>query len=269
MNLPLFSEHAKSTLKNGADGVALFGTTGEGASIAFGERSLAISALTVGGVSKQAITLGLCGSAIGDVVAQVQQGIDFGITKFLLMPPFFFKNLGNDGLFDWHERLFAAAHHQAKFIIYHIPQVTHVPISVDLVKRLQRSFPDRILAIKDSAGQWDNTSRLLECGEIPVLVGDERLLHRAAAMGGAGSICGMGNLYPGRMQKLFGTHVEDNALSAEVDLIVSVPVIPALKQAMLSKTGDASWRNVRAPLQVLEGDELAAIKAVFPERAVA
>ena len=256
-------------LQDGANGVTPFGTTGEGASIAFSERSGAISAMIDSGVPNEKITLGLCGSAIGDVVSQVQQGVGFGITRFLLLPPFYFKDLDDAGLFEWHAKLFEATDPKARFILYHIPQVTHVPLSLDLVKRLYATFPDRILAIKDSAGQWDNTLALLESGEIPVLVGDERLLHNAAAMGGAGSICGMANLYPRRMQTLFDTQVEDTALSSDVELIVSVPVIPALKQAMVAKTGNPSWSNIRAPLQALTGEARAVIAAKFPARATA
>jgi 4-hydroxy-tetrahydrodipicolinate synthase len=266
LNLSLFCGHANSMLQSGANGVTPFGTTGEGASIAFSERSGAIAALIDSGIPSSKITLGLCGSAIGDVVAQVQQGVGFGITNFLLLPPFYFKDLDDVGLSEWHVKLFEAADTQAKFILYHIPQVTHVPLSLNLVKRLHTAFPDRILAIKDSAGQWDNTSALLKSGEIPVLVGDERLLHKAAAMGGAGSICGLANLYPQRVRTLFDTHVEDTALSSDVDLIVSGPVIPALKQAMMAKTGNASWGNVRAPLQALTGEAHTAIAARFPER---
>lgn len=256
-------------LQNGANGVTLFGTTGEGASIAFRERSGAISAMIDSSVPNEKITLGLCGSAIGDVVSQVQQGVGFGITNFLLLPPFYFKDLDDAGLFDWHVKLFEAADPKARFILYHIPQVTQVPLSIYLVKRLGATFPDRILAIKDSAGLWNNTSALLESGNIPVLVGDERLLHKAAARGAAGSICGMANLYPRRMRTLLDTQVEDAALSADVDLIVSVPIIPALKQAMVAKTGNTSWGNIRAPLQALTGEAHAAIAAGFPERVTA
>ena len=265
LNLPLFCEHANWVLHNGANGVTPFGTTGEGASIAFGERSGAVSALIDGGVPIEKMTLGLCATAIGDVVAQVSQGVDFGITGFLLLPPFYFKGLDDAGLFDWHATLFEASDPQARFILYHIPQVTQVPLSFDLVTRLRAAFPDRILAIKDSAGQWDNTRALLDSGEIPVLVGDERLLHKAAAMGGAGSICGMANLYPERMRTLFDTRTEDAALSSDVELIVSVSVIPALKQAMVARTGIAGWGNVRAPLRTLTGEANAAIAARFQE----
>ena len=185
------------------------------------------------------------------------------MTQFLLLPPFYFKGCEDQGLYDWHAQLFALADPRAKFILYHIPQVTQVPLSVELVLRLCADFPNRIMAIKDSAGQWDNTKSLLDAGTIPVLVGDERLLHKAAAMGGAGSICGLANLHPERMRKLFDTHAEDADLSSMVTLIVSVPVIPALKQVMVSMTGNASWANLRAPLQPLSTADSAVIAANF------
>lgn len=265
LNLSLYCAHAHTMFHNGAHGVTLFGTTGEGASIGMDERSEAISALIEGGISPEKMTIGLCASAIGDVVAQVDQGVAHGITKFLVLPPFYFKDLDDVGVFDWHARLFELANPTAKFILYHIPQVTQVPLSVDLVIKLQSTFPDRVMAIKDSSGQWDNTKALLEYGKIPVLVGDERLLHKAAKLGAAGSICGVANLYPRRMRTLFDSQTEDVELSTDVDFIVSVPVIPALKQIMVAMTGDACWGNLRAPLLPLAGADSAKIAARFSD----
>lgn len=261
LNMDLFCAHAKAMLARGATGVTLFGTTGEGASIGLHERPDAIAAMIASGVPPNVMTLGVCASAIADAQLQVEQGIALGVTQFLLLPPFYFKGSEDQGLYDWHAQLFALADPRAKFILYHIPQVTQVPLSVELVLRLCADFPDRIMAIKDSAGQWDNTKALLDAGTIPVLVGDERLLHKAAAMGGAGSICGMANLYPERIRSLFDTHDEDVGLSSMVTLIVSVPVIPALKQAMVAMTGDASWANLRAPFRPLSSADSAAIAA--------
>lgn len=266
--MALLCEHANATLQGGVNGVTLFGTTGEGASIGFSERPAAIAALIDSGIKAKDITLGLCGSAVADVLEQVEQGIDFGITQFLLLPPFYFKGLDDAGLFEWHSKLFTSADPKAKFILYHIPQLTQVPLSIALVTRICTAFPERILAIKDSAGQWDNTRALLEYGGVPVLVGDERLLHKAAALGASGSICGVANLYPQRMRDLFNSQTEDVALSADVDLIVSMPVIPALKQIMMLATGDASWGNLRAPLQALDEADRAKIVVKFsPEKA--
>lgn len=250
-------------LKNGVNGVTLFGTTGEGASIGLSERSDAVAEMIKSGVSPDVMTLGLCASAIADVLDQIDQGVALGVTRFLLLPPFYFNGLEDAGLFEWHSKLFEQADPRATFILYHIPQITQVPLSVKLVMQLRKAFPKRVIAIKDSAGKWDNTKALLETGDIPVLVGDERLLHKAAAMGAVGSICGMANLYPQRVRTLFDTQTEDANLSSDVDLIVSVPVIPALKQVMVAMTGNASWGNLRAPLQPLSGEARAAIAEKF------
>lgn len=263
INHALFCQHANHLLQNGPNGVTLFGTTGEGASIGLDERQTAIQAMLGSGVARDQMTLGLCASAISDAATQVQQGVAMGINRFLLLPPFYFKGLDDDGLYDWHAQLFEMAQPSARFILYHIPQITQVPLSIDLVMRLHAGFPDRVVALKDSAGQWNDTRAVLESKEIPVLVGDERLLHRAAAMGGAGSICGMANIHPRRLRTLFDTHAEDPGLSSEVDLIVSHPVIPALKCAMVAMTGNADWANLRAPLRPLAPTAKAAIEARF------
>ncbi|MFT4961330.1 MAG: 4-hydroxy-tetrahydrodipicolinate synthase [Paracoccaceae bacterium] len=254
-------------LGNGVQGVTLFGTTGEGASIGLDERSHAIKAMIDSGISANVMTLGLCACAVTDVVAQVAQGLAFGVSQFLLLPPYYFTDLDDAGLFEWHAKLFELVDPRAKFVLYHIPQVTQVPLSVDLVMRLRSTFPDRVIAIKDSSGNWDNTKALIETGKIPVLVGDERLLHKAAAIGAAGSICGVANLYPQRMNTLFDSQTEDTDLSTDVDFIVSVPVIPALKQIMVAMTGDASWGNLRAPLQPLTSEASAKISARFSKGA--
>jgi len=270
LNLPLYCDHANDVLAGGAHGITLFGTTGEGASIGIDERKATIQAICDSGIAADKITVGICASAVTDVAAQVRQGVEHGITQFLLLPPFYFKDLDDDGLFDWHAKVFEAAEPSAKFILYHIPQVTQVPLSVDFVMRVRAGFPDRVLAIKDSAGQWDNSYALLKTGNIPVLVGDERLLHKAAAMGGAGSICGVANLMPGRLRTLYETQAEDKALSSDVDLIVSYPVIPALKYAMVAMTGNPEWGHLRAPLLGLNAEARQAIGARFaPGKAVA
>ncbi|WP_187429806.1 4-hydroxy-tetrahydrodipicolinate synthase [Roseobacter fucihabitans] len=269
INLSLFCTHARDLLKRGIEGVTAFGTTGEGASIGLKERAAAISALLASGISASKITLGVSSSALDDALAQIQQGIDAGITDFLLLPPFYFKCVEEDGLFDWHARLFNAADHRARFILYHIPQVSHAPLPVDLVMRLSAGFPERIMAIKDSSGSWDNTRALIESGQIPVLVGDERLLHKAAALGAVGSICGMANLYPERMARLFETQNEDQALSAEVAHIVSVPVIPALKLISSQRSDNADWARLRPPLKPLRGEARAAILSAFAGKVLA
>ena len=268
INYPLFCKHANDLLESGADGVTIFGTTGEGASVGKDERIIAIKALLDSGVAVDQMTLGLCASSISDVVMEVQHVVALGVTRFLLLPPFYFKDVEDDGLFEWHARLFEIVDPSARFIVYHIPQITHVPLSFNLVMRLRADFPDSVIALKDSSGQWDETRELLKSQKIPVLVGDERLLHKAAALGCAGSICGMANLYPKRIQTLFSTQTRDADLSSCVDLIVSHHVVPALKLAMMTVTGNPEWGYLRAPLRPLGPQAKTAIQARFYRKLV-
>jgi 4-hydroxy-tetrahydrodipicolinate synthase len=252
LDATLFIRHMTSVLAQGADGVTLFGTTGEGASIGFDERLAGLDLALGSGIPAERIVMGVCATSVADAADQVGRALDRGIRDFLLLPPFYFKGCSDSGLFDWHAALFARSDPRARFIIYHIPQVTGVPLSLALVGRLAAAFPERILAIKDSSGDWQNAEALLLQKALPVLIGDERLLHRGAALGGAGAITGMANLYPARMKRLFETATEDTALSGEVTRIVSGPVIPALKAILAAREGEPGWEHLRPPLEPLD-----------------
>ena len=158
----------------------------------------------------------------------------------------------------------------AKLILYHIPQTSGIPLSLDLVTRLAKALPDRVIAIKDSAGVWDNTAALLQAKALDVLVGDERHLAPALAQGAAGSICGTANLFPERLVQLFNSRSEDAALNGWVSSIVSNPVVPALKSLMAQRSGRAQWNNLRAPLTSLAAPAARSLaQAVFESRPVA
>ncbi|MEM7642671.1 MAG: dihydrodipicolinate synthase family protein [Pseudomonadota bacterium] len=244
-------DHAMACLGRGADSVTLFGTTGEGASVAMHERRIGIEALLGAGCPAARIVLGICATSAGDAVTQVAEGIGHGITDFLLLPPFYFPGPAEAGLFDWHAAVLAQADPRARFILYHIPQVSGVGLSVELVQRLAARAPDRVIAVKDSSGDWENAKALLAPGAPQVLVGDERLLHRAMALGGGGAISGMANLHPARMARIVETGLEDATLSAEVARIVSVPVIPAIKAGLAAQKKDSVWALPRPPLEPL------------------
>lgn len=253
------AQHARNVLENGAAGVTLFGTTGEGASVSAAERIAGLKSLVTDGIPTASIIETIYAPSVDEAVTQIAEGLALGVISFLLVPPFYFKGCSDDGLFDWHAQLFARADQRARFVLYHIPQVTGVALSPQLVGRLAAGFPDRLLAVKDSSGSWDNAANLLALDTIPVLVGDERLLHRAAARGGAGAITGMANLYPERMRRVFETATEDTALSAEVTRIVTQPVISALKALLARQSGDPGWDRVRPPLKRLSAQGRAEI----------
>lgn len=250
-----FAAHALAVLEGGADGVTLFGTTGEGASLSAAERAEGLDAILRAGIPAAKITLAVYACALADAQAQIATGLAAGVTQFLVPPPFYFPAAEQDGLHAWYARLFETTDAAARIILYHIPQVTAVPLSADLVARLLAEFPGRVRAVKDSSCDWPTTESFLKIDGLPVLVGDERLLHRAAGMGGAGSITGCANLYPERLKRVFETGREDPALSAFISAIVAQPVVPALKAVQARASGNPVWENLRAPLLPLTGTQ--------------
>lgn len=254
--------HATSVVNRGASGVTLFGTTGEGASIAASERQVGIAALLETGLSPNRIVLGVYGSAAGDVAAQIDEGMQAGITRFLVPPPCYFGDAGEEGISVWFSDLLALCDPQAGIILYNIPQVTGVGISPSLARRLYESTPEQIIAIKDSSGDWANAVRLLEDRSLPVLVGDERLLHKAVPLGCVGSITGVANLYPDRLCDVMASSTEDPALSRTVDRIIALPIIPTLKVLLADALGDPVWENMRAPLSQLTAEQKSEILAL-------
>lgn len=251
IDAPQLAAHAAAVLRGGADGVTPLGTTGEGASVGLNERRGVIAALMTADIDPDAVTLGLAAANAEELLAQVAQGAEARIRRFLLPPPFYFPAPTEAGLFDWHAELFAAAPEGARFVLYHIPQVTGVPLSPALVARLHAAFPDRIAAVKDSSGDWSVAEALLRIEGLAVLIGDERQLHRAAARGAAGAITGMANLYPGRMVRILREAREDVDLSARTAAMVAHPVVPALKALLAEATGTPAWERVRPPLAPL------------------
>lgn len=250
VDLERFVAHARRCLATGCDSVTLFGTTGEGTSISDVERSTIFSAFVTGGIPANKIVVGVAETAIDEAIAKVRSAVEDGCRAVLLLPPFYFKNVPEDGLFRWFEAVLAGLGADARdIILYHIPSVAQVGLSVPLVRRIADAFPKAIRGVKDSGGHWPHTEALLAaCPDLEILVGDERHLARAVRAGGAGAISGMGNVFPARVRRLAVDGTDDPAINELVDAILTVPVTPAVKALVGHVSGDASWSRPRAPL---------------------
>jgi 4-hydroxy-tetrahydrodipicolinate synthase len=273
INHVLLVEHVKWCLANGCSSVTIFGTTGEGASIALAEREQAFGALAAHQIGSDKVVGGVGAATLQDAVAQARAALDFGCRALLLAPPFYFKNVSDDGLFKWFALLFEALGAAARdVLLYHIPSMTQAGLSVALVGRLRKAFPEIIMGVKDSSGDWSNTEALLQRhSDLAILVGDERQLARAVRAGAQGTICGLANICPEAMLPLVERGQDDLRIKQLVDALEEFPVVPAVKAIIAHRTGDKSWLNTRAPLSPIGGAELAEVAghydAIFAARA--
>ncbi len=139
-----------------------------------------------------------------------------------------------------------------------------MPLSVDLISRLRRAFPESIAGIKDSSGDWSTTERFLAAhGDLAILVGDERLLARGMAKGAQGSICGLANFAPELLRPVIHGRADDPRLKPVVDLVVANPVMPAVKALVAHRHRDPGYARTRPPLVDLDPGRTTALTTGF------
>ena len=274
IDLPRLVAHGRQSLADGCASLTVFGTTGEGASLGLNERNRALGALVGAGVDPRTqLVVGIAASSVEEAIAQGRAGLMVGCPSFLLAPPFYFKAAADEGLFDWFAAVLTGLGSKASnVILYHIPQVTSVGLSMDLIGRLKKAFPKQVTGVKDSSGDWDNAEALLRHhGELHILIGDERLLAKAMMLGASGAITGLANIAPDLMKPLIDG-IEEPRINAMVEVVLPHAVTAAVKALVGHRRKDAmAWSRMRAPLKSLsEADCLklfAAIDAIRARRA--
>ena len=174
-----------------------------------------------------------------------------------MLPPFYYKGVSDDGLFaSFAEVIERVASDRLRIYLYNIPPVAQVPISASLIDRLKKAYPDTIVGIKDSSGDWNNTQSLLDAGwdNFQVFVGSESFLLQNMRAGGAGCISATANVNPAAIRQLYDSWDEPGADERQTSLneirneFTRFPMIPALKAATAHFSGIDSWRRVRPPL---------------------
>ena len=268
IDLPRLVAHGRQSLADGCASLTVFGTTGEGASLGQAERQRALGALVGGGVDPRTqMVIGIASASVEDAIAQGRAGLRLGCPSFLLAPPFYFKGVGDEGLFDWFGAVLEGLGPEASnVILYHIPQVTSVGLSIALVDRLKKAFPAQVKGVKDSSGDWGNAQSLLKHhADLHILIGDERLLAKAMRLGASGAISGLLNVAPDLMQPLLDG-VDEPRIDAMVEAVLPFAVTAAIKTLVGLRRNDvAAWSRMRAPLVALGETEARTLGATIDD----
>ncbi|HEY0421356.1 MAG TPA: dihydrodipicolinate synthase family protein [Acetobacteraceae bacterium] len=245
------ARHGTWLMQQGCDGLVPFGTTGEGPSFSAAERLAAAEALLRAGIPASRIALGTGCPAIPDTVALTREAMALGMTHALVLPPYFFRDASEEGLEDAFAAIIeGVGSDRFRLCAYHIPQVSGVKVPPKALSQLRARFGRVMAGVKDSSGDFDSFLAFRrEAPEVGALVGAEVLIARAAAEGGVGTICGMSNLVPGLVREMFAGPAAEPRMQAACDQISGPDFLPTLKAALAAMTGDAAWRNVRAPLR--------------------
>jgi 4-hydroxy-tetrahydrodipicolinate synthase len=265
--------HCQKLLADGAHGLAVLGTTSEANSLDLGEREMVLERLVKAGISPLQLLPGTGTSAIGDTVRLTRHAVTIGVRGVLLLPPFYYKNLTDEGLYAYVAELIKRISDKRLAIyLYNFPQMTTIYWSPVLVGLLIQDFPDTVVGLKDSSGQVHYMETLLESHPgFAVFPSSESILLRGLRKGAAGIISATANTHVAGIRALYDNwqNAEASALHDKASAIreAAAPYgwIPAVKAILAAREGTPDWARVRPPLDELNDQQktelLAAVAA--------
>jgi 4-hydroxy-tetrahydrodipicolinate synthase len=259
----------KALLAEGCTALSPFGTNSEANSMGVEERIELLEQIVAAGVDPKKLMPGTGSSALTDAVRATRHAVEKGCGGVLLLPPFYYKNMSDDGFFRFFaETIERVGDARLKVYLYHIPPQTVQGISHDLIERLIKAYPKNVVGIKDSSGDWKNTEAMLK--RFPgfgIFAGSEDFLLVNMRSGGVGCITATGNVNARMIRKLYEGWKQPGAdqLQAEISAIRKTiqrhPMIPAMKSLRAAWSGDADWLNVRPPFLPLTMEQGKALSA--------
>jgi len=268
-----FIAHCKWLLSQNC-GLAVFGTNSEANSLAVEERAMLLDELVAAGIDPSRMMPGTGCCSITETVKLTAQAVDHGCAGVLMLPPFYYKDVSDEGLYRYFSEVVQRVGDAClKIYLYHIPPVAVVGITTGLVERLLAAYPNAIAGMKDSSGDWNNTRMFLDAfvtasparTGFDVFVGSESFLLANMRKGGVGTISATANVNPAAVHKLYrewDTADDADQQQSKLNVVREVfssrkfpSMIAALKQAIAIYTDDPAWARVRPPLVELTADQ--------------
>ncbi|QDY70536.1 dihydrodipicolinate synthase family protein [Qingshengfaniella alkalisoli] len=249
--------HCQALLDDGATGLAPLGTTSEANSLTLSERRLVVDSLLEGGIPAAKLMPGTGACALGDAIEMSRHATQARCAGVLLLPPFFYKGVSDEGLYDYVARVVeGVADDGLRIYLYHIPQMAGVGWSLELIERLLRDFPATVVGLKDSSGDWAHTRSVIEAFPgFSVFPASEAHLSDAIPLGAAGCISATANINASGISRLINalrSGKDATALQSEAtrqrSIVTAGSLIPGIKAVLAARYQRSNWAQVRPPL---------------------
>ena len=246
-------------------GQAVFGTNSEANSMSARQKIMVLEELIDGGLNPNNVMPGTGACSVDDAVMMTRAAVNADCAGVLMLPPFYYKDVSDDGLFAFYadviEKISDA---KLKIYVYNIPPVTKIGLSLSLLERLVMAYPNTVIGMKDSSGDWPYTESVIKAlsgSGFRVYAGSEVFLLRTLKAGGVGCISATANVNPKAIAQLAvrwqeaGADVLQESLSAVRAIFAQFPMIPGMKAAIAHYSGDPNWLRVRPPLLSLSAEQ--------------
>lgn len=258
-----FERHAGWLMANGSDGLNVLGTTGEANSLSKIQR-LAVMSVAANGIDAGKLMVGTGTPDIQTTIELTRAAQELGFAGALVLPPYYYKGVSDEGLFAWYAAIVEATE-AIPIYLYNFPQMTGLPLSTALVRRLAKAFPERICGAKDSSGDLAYAAELAAIGDLAIFPSDEGALARAGRDGFAGCISATVNITAPLAARLWAE--QENVAFAEAarlarTAITAQPLIPAVKHLVATLHGDPEFARVLTPHLELDAKQREALAKI-------
>ena len=250
---------ARFLLDHGCDGLNVLGTTGEATSYSVAQRQAVMNAYRAAGLPLDRMMVGTGAAALADAIALTKHAAELGFAGALVLPPFYYKGVHDDGLVAGIEALVTAtASRPIPIYLYHFPAQSGLPWHVALIRRLLETFGDRIVGLKDSSGDMNFARAAASVApRFKVFPSTEAALPQARSGPFAGCISATANLNADLCARAYRSG-DAAALAQAVairQLFDGKPLVPGVKALLSHIHHEPQWARVAPPLTAFSASD--------------
>jgi 4-hydroxy-tetrahydrodipicolinate synthase len=260
---------ARFLLDHGCDCLNVLGTTGEATSYSLAQRQMVMNAYRAAGLPLDRMMVGTGAAALADAVTLTRHAVELGFGAALVLPPFYYKGVPDDGLAAYVAAIVAAtAERPIPLYLYHYPQLSGVPWQVGLIRRLLAAHGPRIAGLKDSSGDMSYAREAAAIDPaFKVFPSTEVVLLEARNGAFAGCISATANLNADLCARAFhaGDAAPHDAAVAIRKLFDGRPLVAGVKTLLAHIHGDPAWAAVMPPLAAFPAADRAAVIAGYDQ----
>jgi 4-hydroxy-tetrahydrodipicolinate synthase len=254
-------------LDSGCDGLNVLGTTGEATSFSVEERMEIMRALAEAKLPMHRLMAGTGAAALSDAISLSRHAAALGFGGILLLPPFYYKSVTDDGIVAYVGRVVeATAETEVPIYLYNFPALAGVAYTLPLVAELLSRFGTRIAGLKDSSGDPSYAKAVAALSNtLDVFPSNEANLLSARSGTFAGCISATANINSGDCARAYNSG-DQAALSRAIavrKVFDGIPLIPGIKFLLSQIHSDPHLAEVMPPLSGLTPYESETIRARF------
>jgi len=264
INPDLHLRHCQSLMQKGLDGLVIFGTNGEASSFSVMQKIKSIEFLLENRIDASNLLIGTGSASLEDAIELTKFSVKIGAKASLLIPPFYFKNVTDDGVIAYYRNVIEqTGDNNFKFLLYNIPQQSGVAINFNIIENLLKLYPNNVVGLKDSTGDIDNMLKIIKYfNGFAVFCGNGALALHTSRRGGAGAITGDANItakllsfiiHNFRNEKQIENFENLQVLMEKIrNVLTSHEQISLLKAYYSVADNIDEWNNVMPPLKRID-----------------